>query len=132
MAELDHTAVSIRFAGKNLDPNSLGERLRFIDSEITKSTIMTLKSGVVAWSVKFAYLDTMSLDKKIEALLTKFTKDMSAWNLGTENLKADIFYGLFLDEWNQGFSLPAKLMKELSDRNLEIGFDVYSPTDSWE
>jgi hypothetical protein len=50
----------------------------------------------------------------------------------TVNINADIFCGLFLNEWNQGFELSSKLLKELSTRNLKIGFDLYSPTDSWD
>jgi hypothetical protein len=68
----------------------------------------------------------LPLEKKVEALLGEFTKEINTWKRATEYIKADIFCGLFLDEWNQGFSLTPLLMKELSDRNLEIGFDVYS------
>ncbi|MFZ6030495.1 MAG: hypothetical protein ACOYYS_22540 [Chloroflexota bacterium] len=45
---------------------------------------------------------------------------------------ADIFCGPFLDNLNEGFELSPALMKRISDRNLKIGFDIHSPTDSWE
>jgi hypothetical protein len=126
MAELDNTRVSIRFSGKDLDPKKLGEFLGFIESESTESTVKRLKSGRVLWSIRLQTNETLPLEKKVEALLGEFTKEINTWKRATKYIKADIFCGLFLDEWNQGFSLTPLLMKELSDRNLEIGFDVYS------
>jgi hypothetical protein len=127
--ELDHTMVSIRFIGKDLDPERQGELLGFTETERTRSTIKRRKGGVVVWSIAYEDNEAASLEKEIAALLALFTKDKKAWAQATENVKADIFCGLFLDEWNQGFGLPARLLKELADRNLEIGFDVYSPSD---
>jgi hypothetical protein len=89
-----------------------------------------LKSGVVVWSSEYRSDENISVEKKIKALFGKFTNDISVWKLPTENLKADIFCGVFLDDWNRGFSLTSRLMKELSDRNLELGFDIYSPTNT--
>jgi hypothetical protein len=132
MAELDHTIVSIRFSGKNLDSKIIGESLGFIESETTESTIKRLKSGHVIWSIRLVNNETLPLEKKIEVLLAEFTKETYIWKHATENIKADIFCGLFLDGWNRGFNLSSNLMKEISDRNLEIGFDIYSPTDSWD
>ena len=132
MAELNNTVVSIRFSGKDLDPKKLGEMLGFTRSDTTPSTLKSLKSGIVVWSIQFETNETLSLEKKIEALLEKFTSEIPVWLCATKNVKADIFCGLFLDEWNQGFNLTPSLLKKLSDRNLEIGFDIYSPTDSWD
>jgi hypothetical protein len=131
MAELDNTMVSIRFSGKDLDPKKLGALLGFIESESTEMTVKRLKSGRVIWSIRLQNKESLPLEKKIEALLGEFTKDINAWNHVTDSINKDVFCGLFLGELNQGFSLTPSLMKELSDRNLEIGFDVYSPTDKW-
>jgi hypothetical protein len=129
MAELDHTIVHIRFSGVNLDPKKVGELLGFIKSKSTRSTVKRLKSGRVVWSIELESNENLPLEKKIEALLAEFTNEISVWKQVTENIRADIFCGLFLDEWNCGFELTTRLMKELSDRNLKIGFDIYSPTD---
>jgi hypothetical protein len=42
---------------------------------------------------------------------------------------ADVFCGLFLDNWSEGFALSPTTLRKISERNLEISFDVYSPTD---
>jgi hypothetical protein len=132
MTELDRTIVSIRFSGQDLDPKKLGEVLGFIESETIESTIKRLKSRVVVWSIKFKNNETLPLEEKIEALLTRFTNEINVWKHATKDVKADIFCGLFLDGWNEGFSLSSNILKEISDRNIRIGFDIYSPTDSWD
>jgi hypothetical protein len=131
MAELEHTTVSIRFAGKDLDPVRLSELLRFTRTVTTQSIVRSRKNGTVIWSISYEGNEKLSVVEKIEALLAMFTKEKSAWAQARENVKADIFCGLFLDGWNQGFGLTPELMREISDRNLEIGFDVYAPTDFW-
>jgi hypothetical protein len=132
MAELDHTIVSIRFSGKDLDIQKISELLGYMESESTRSTFKKVKGGDVVWSIQLKNDDTLDLEKKIVTLLAKFTPEINKWKLETYNIKADIFCGLFLDGWNQGFSLSSILMKEISDRDLKIGFDIYSATDSWD
>lgn len=110
-----------------MDPMQVGELLRFKESEPTRSTVKRLKSGRVIWSIELETNENLSLEKKIEALLAEFTNDVSVWTQAMENIRADIFCGLFLDEWNQGFELTSKLLKELADRNVKIGFDIYAP-----
>jgi hypothetical protein len=132
MAELDHTIVSIRFSGKDLDIQKIGELLGYIKSESTRSTLKKVKDGLVVWSIQLENDETICLEMKIGTLLAKFSHEINKWKLETYNIKADIFCGLFLDGWDQGFSLSSNLMKEISDRNLEIGFDIYSAIDYWE
>jgi hypothetical protein len=38
---------------------------------------------------------------------------------------------LFIDNWNEGFALSPTTLRKISERNLEIDFDIYSPTDTW-
>jgi hypothetical protein len=129
MSELDNSIVSIRFVGKNLDTKIISEQLGYIESNLTETTVKKLRNNNIIWGIRLAGKDRMSLENKIMMLLGEFTKDILIWRQVTESIKADIFCGLFLDEWNQGFDLTPDLMKEISDRNLEIGFDIYSPTD---
>jgi len=130
MSLIDKTVVSIRFYGKDLDPKRIGELLGFTESESFETIIKRLKNGRVVWTIRLE--NDEPLEKKIETLLAHFTDDIKQWNLAAEIAKANIFCGLFLDGWNQGFDLIPKIMKELSERNLEIGFDIYAPIESWE
>ena len=77
--------------------------------------------------------DNVILEEKIEQLFGKLTDNLDIWREITQSVEgADIFCGLFIDEWNEGFTLSTPITKKISDRNLEIGFDIDSPTDSWD
>ena len=130
MTELDNSMVSIRFVSKNLDIKMIGDQLGYVESNLTETTVKKLRNNNIVLVIRLAGKDRMSLENKIIMLLGEFTKDIIIWKQVTEKIKADIFCGLFLDEWNQGFDLTPNLMKEISDRNLKIGFDIYSPADS--
>ena len=103
MTELDNSIVSIRFVGKNLDTKIISEQLGFIESNLTETTVKKLMNNNIVWGIRLAGKDRMSLENKIMMLLGEFTKDILIWRQVTERIKADIFCGLFLDEWNQGF-----------------------------
>ncbi len=106
--------------------------LGFSESEFTESTVKRMKSGIVYWAISLNNKEIIPFEEKIEVLLARFTNDINVWMHVTERVKADIFCGLFVDGWNRGFTLTTNLMKKISIRNLEIGFDIYSPTDSWD
>ncbi|MFZ6028554.1 MAG: DUF4279 domain-containing protein [Chloroflexota bacterium] len=84
------------------------------------------------WHISYGDIDAVPLEKKIDGLLSKLADDLQTWREITNQYKADIFCGLFLDNLNEGFELSPALMKRISDRNLKIGFDIYASTDSWE
>jgi hypothetical protein len=129
MSELDNSVVSIRFIGENLDSKLISEQLGYVESTLTETRIKKLKNGIIVWRIRLAGKEKIPLETKVMMLLGEFSKDINAWKQITERIKADIFCGLFLEDWNQGFGLTPTLMKEISDRNLEIGFDIYSPPD---
>lgn len=129
MSMIDKTIVSIRFSGWDLDPADIGKQLGFTQSELFESTVKRLKNGHVVWGVRLE--NDEPLEDKIETLLAQFTDDIRRWKTATEKVEVDIFCGLFLDRWNQGFNLTPNMLKKLSERNLIIGFDIYAPTESW-
>ncbi len=131
MADIDQVMVSIRFSGFGLDPKNLGRTLCFKKGENTDTRIIKRKSGKVIWSIA-VNKNTFTIEHNIRKLLLQFTQDIDVWKSGTSDTKANIFCGLFLDGWNRGFSLSPTLLKDLADRNLEIGFDIYAPVETWE
>jgi len=58
-------------------------------------------------------------------LLARLPSDSGIWVSLTSNYAVDIFCGLFLASSNRGFGISAEVSRLLSNRNLEIGFDVY-------
>jgi hypothetical protein len=61
----------------------------------------------------------------IRALLERLPSDPDLWASLTSAYEVDVFCGLFLDSSNRGFGLSAEVSKLLSDRHLNIGFDMY-------
>lgn len=132
MSKLDRSLASLRFIGKGLDPIDLSEHLQFAPPEGKSKTSVKIKQdNRVVWSVSFGEPDASDMGKKIETLLGWFTKDIAIWKEISESYRGEIFCGLFLDEWNSGFELSTELLQKLSERNLAIGFDLYSPTETW-
>ncbi len=131
MADIDQVMISIRFSGIGLDPESLGRTLGFNKGENTETRIIKRKSGKVIWSIA-VNKNAFTIEHNVRELFFQFTQDINVWKSITSNTKADIFCGLFLDGWNRGFSLSPTLLKDLADRNLEIGFDIYAPVETWE
>jgi hypothetical protein len=139
MTEISRSTISIRFYGKNLDPVFISAQLKGQPDAAAKTGEMIIQPNrrdrlarKGCWRLEYGESDEMILEDKIELLLGKLTDDLAAWQAVKETVEvADIFCGLFLDNWNEGFSLSASTMEKISGRGLEINFDVYSPTDTW-
>jgi hypothetical protein len=133
MPPIDRSLASIRFSGKGLESDEVPKMLGGAFSgkpELRQTYKRVGKKGV--WSLTFEESDETELENKLQFLLDQLTDDISIWKTLTAKYRADIFCSLFLDGWNCGFSLSARLVKEIADRSLEIGFDIYSPTNTWE
>lgn len=139
MANISRSTVSLRLFGPALDPADLTQRLGCTPSaaakkgdQITKpnGTTRIVKRG--SWRLSDGESDDILLEEKIEFLLQKLTDDLGVWHEITKDLEvADLFCGLFIDHWNEGFTLSPSIIRKIADRGLKINFDIYSPTDSW-
>jgi len=81
------------------------------------------------WLLSSEDNDESILEMKIQMLLSKLTDDLVVWKQITSNFRVDMFCGLFLNDFNEGFSINPELSRKLSERNITIGFDIYSGCD---
>ncbi len=139
MGSIDRSTISLRIFGANLDPEELTQLLGCAPSAAARTGDTVPKplggSHVVRqgfWRLEYGESDDTELEGKVEDLLAKLTSDVNAWQQVTRKYKAELFCGLFLNSWNEGFGLSPQVMKKLGDRNLEISFDIYAPTDTWD
>lgn len=72
------------------------------------------------------------LDAQVHWIFGRLSRDLAVWNELASKYKMDLFCGLFLERSNRGVSLEPETMKELAERNLRIGFDIYAPDESAE
>ena len=135
MPNISRSTVSLRLFDKKLDPEHLTQLLGCIPSHAAKAgETLTLRNGKTRlvktgyWRLEYGDSDEVDLEEKIELLLGKLTDDLDAWREITRDIDtADLFCGLFLDNWNEGFELTSATLKKISDRHLKLSFDIYSP-----
>src|SRR6185295_2198397 len=80
-----------------------------------------------SWVLNSAESEHVDLEEQVLQLLSRVNPDREVWQRLTRQYKVDLFCGVFLNagSLNRGFSLSPKVLKELAERNLEIGFDIY-------
>lgn len=134
MAGIGRTTVSLRFSGRDLDPQDIDRDLGLI---ATKS----FKRGEVAgwgrytskaadegfWSHRTEDRAPGDLDGQIADLFECATSDPAVWTRLSSRFGADLSCGLFMVETNEGLSLSASTLAAISFRGLELGFDIYDP-----
>jgi len=140
MTDISRSTISIRLFGSELNPEKITQLLGCEPTSAAKTGEKIIKSNgkerIVKkgfWHLTYGESDEVILEEKIELLFGKLTDNLESWIEVTKNLEtADIFCGLFIDNWNEGFTLSQSILRKVSERNLEIGFDFYSPTDTWD
>ena len=135
MAAIARSKVSIRLFGDDLDPAEITAILgRTPTKQYRKgphrvSAERTYQRKYGAWIVAAEDCEPEAIDTQLSSLLFSMTQDLAVWReLGTR-YDVDVFCGAFMDETNEGFSLMPATLQALADRGLEIGFDVYAPTE---
>ena len=65
------------------------------------------------------------VDDGVRMLLARLPSDRDFWASLTNIYSVDVFCGLFIKSPNRGFGISTEVSRMLSDRGLEIGFDLY-------
>lgn len=73
--------------------------------------------------------DSKDLNQKVYELLTSLTKDLDKWRLLTSKYETWVDVAGYMGNWNRGFTLKPETMKLLTERNLEVVFDIYYEPD---
>jgi len=136
MTELHKTAASLRFFGDDLDPDEIAGVLG------GQPTVGVRKGGLWLTSLgaeKIAYKGQWrltveerspgDLDGQIAELFATLTTDLAVWNDLSHRFQADVFCGLFLNEFNEGISLSPETLTAVGSRGLSLDMDIYGPGD---
>ena len=135
MARIGKSTVSIRFFGDDLDPAEMtlvlgcepSTEYRKGDKRTSAGREYERKYGV--WIVAAEDREPESIDEQLSTLFARMTQDLPTWLALAARYEAEVYCGLFMDQTNEGFSLSTATLQALACRGLEIGFDVYSPTE---
>ena len=130
---VDRVRVGLRFFGDSLVPDELTRLLgcqpdaarRKGDPIPNNRHNPIAKTG--SWLLDSPLPQTTEINEQLAALFGMLTNDLDVWHRLTKEFKTDVFCGVFLEICNRGFHLSPSTMAMLSQRGLEIGFDIYCP-----
>ncbi|WP_052055986.1 DUF4279 domain-containing protein [Myxosarcina sp. GI1] len=128
--EVEQIKVSLRFTGDDLDPDFISNLLdcqptiSYRKGDVLFGKSFSRVADLGLWSLSDVEKDTNTLEIKIRRLLNRVSADSAAWNW-LSHFQGNIFCGVFIEDWNRGFSLSSELMQYLVERKLTIDFDIY-------
>jgi hypothetical protein len=124
-------SLSLRFFGLDLNPELVTRLLRCSPTkayrrgdELPGRTHRLAERG--SWLLKNDQ-SGLELPEKIADLLNRLPDDPEVWTqLHEMSTDADLFCGLFLDDWNRGLELNPELLGRIAARHLKLSLDIYS------
>ncbi|NQD35700.1 DUF4279 domain-containing protein [Permianibacter sp. IMCC34836] len=137
MAQIDHSAVSLRVIGDTLAPDEISKLLgaKPTFSHSLGEILVGKKTGVnrVAkfgmWQMNASDCAPENLDGQIDEILSKLTENLAVWSEIGERYKVDLFCGLFMVCRNEGLSLSPRTLFLIGQRGISLGLDIYGPID---
>ena len=138
MSKIEKTAVSLTILGQTIQPDEITQLLGCRPTQAAKTgDRIPLSNGktrlvkIGFWKLDYGVIDAIELDQKIEQLLEPLTSDLKTWDQIAQSGAIELFCGLFVGAWNEGFTLPATLIQKLGQRHIQLSFDIYAPVGSW-
>lgn len=126
--------VTLRVHGPELDPDEVTKLLRIAPRESwrrgEKPTPRSAPAKFGMWRIDVDEQDPPHFEGVALKLLEKLTPDLTVWHQLAERYEIDLSCGLWLDGWNDMFSIEDKLVQALADRRLAIVFDIYECEDA--
>ncbi len=129
---IEEFSVGLYFYSEDLDKDEISE---LMDAEPTKSWNPgeqhfignTKKTRITDWGKWHlsSERDSIDLNTKLKELLNGITSDLRKWEKLTSKYEAWIDVTGYMENWNRGFTLKPEIMKMLSDRAIEVTFDIY-------
>lgn len=137
MGPFGYSQATLRIFGDSLVPEDIS---RLLGCEPTTSQrlgerVVGERTGTVRaarkgqWHLQAMRREPEGLSEKIDELLGKLTSDMRAWATIRETCRVDLFVGLFMNSGNNGLALSPSHLLALGDRGIELGLDVYDPSE---
>jgi len=137
MARIARSVAALRISGDDLVPADitkvLGCEPSFAhikgESIVGKNTgkVRITKSGI--WNLKASECIPENLDAQISELLSKLSTDLEVWKEINSKFTIDLFVGLFMNESNEGLEISPTSLKNLGEREILLGLDIYDPCD---
>lgn len=118
-------SAGLRICGEDLQADMISQQLG-----VSATRVKHLSGGRVNWMLKNTSTENISIEEQVEDLLNRTTDDLAVWQEITKKYRADIFIGAFSDRRFLGWEISSNLLWKLAERNLRIGFDIYTGLDA--
>jgi hypothetical protein len=134
MAQIQRTVVTLRFGGNDLNPKELSDLLGAMPTKAhEKGTTLQSASGArIAktgiWNLTVEAKAPDDFDVLVSRLFDQLNSSLETWLDLSERFEGNLFVGLFLDSSNEGISIARETIRAIATRGLELGFDIYGPT----
>lgn len=79
------------------------------------------------WSLNAVDRKPGDPDAQVTELLGKLSSDLDVWRSIAGSFRVEVFFGLFLREWNEGVNLSSASLVALGTRGIAAEFDIYGP-----
>lgn len=130
MPRLSRFTVGLRIFADDLNPEEIS---LVLGTEPTKLRIKGLpvagQEGRIAhtssWQLDSRLPEEADPSEQILSILKSVSGDSRVWEELRQKFKVDLFAGVFLADWNEGFELSPEVSEALAVRGLTIGFDIY-------
>lgn len=135
MSAIGRSVAALRISGDALDPNEITVQIgsRPTTSYRKGDVRKTPRGGEIVrrfgmWLLEAEERKPGDVNAQIQEILSRVTPDLAVWKALSQKWDIDIFFGLFMNESNEGFPLSPSVMTSLGERNITIGFDIYAPS----
>ncbi len=131
MAHLARSVATLRLIGDELVPDDVTKLLGVEPTEARGKGQeagggRVAKSGI--WRLQARSREPEDLDGQVQELLDQLTADLNVWRHLSQRFRIDLFCGWFMDASNEGVSISPATLAALGARGIELGIDIYAPT----
>ena len=129
--EVDEYHICLGYCGDELNPDELSAVLG------RKPTSSSLKGDIVhkndrtrieksgKWILNAREVPGKPLEPQIANLLESMTADLSVWRSLAKRFRVRFVVGAWIRSWNRGLEISPGLLRQLSERELGLGVDIY-------
>jgi hypothetical protein len=135
--EPENATLCLRVCGDELDPEEVTRLMgRAPTRSQRKGQPVLDSSGQVkrlartgSWLLDFCLSPEATIAEGIESLLGSLANDKELWVALGKRFRVDCLCDVSIRGVNQGFVLPAQTLEMLTERNIELGVDIYCECD---
>lgn len=137
MAQVQHTTLTLRFHGEDLDPQELSDRL---DATPTAAYVKGARlspagrperiAKVGQWRLTLEADAPDDLEALVARLFEGLNPEQDTWIDLSGRFAGELFIGFFLGSSNEGVPISRETLHAIASRGLGIGLDIYAPTEA--